>query len=180
MIIAFTGRAGSGKSTAAQHLVAEYGFTLVKFAGPLKQMMRQLGLGDREIEGDLKESPHPLLGGKSPRYAMQTLGTQWGRQLIHSDLWVNAAMQIAFDVLDNGGHVVIDDCRFPNEAAAIVNARGSIVHIVRAGAGIAGGHVSEDQDLPWNWEILNNNSIEGFRAAVGGVLWHIKEKGKCA
>lgn len=180
MIIALNGRAGSGKSTAAQYLVEQHGFTLVKFAGPLKAMMKALGLGQREIEGDLKEKPHPLLGGRTPRYAMQTLGTEWGRNIIHSDLWVMAAMERVLDVLDLGGKAVIDDCRFPNEAKAVIESGGSIIRLTREGAGITGGHSSEDQELPRNWEILNNGSIKGLHNAVEAVLWHIKEKGKCA
>jgi hypothetical protein len=78
-LIALTGYAGSGKSTLADILACEHGFTVVKFAGPLKAMLRALGLDEREIEGDLKEQPCQLLAGHTPRRAMQTLGTEWGR-----------------------------------------------------------------------------------------------------
>ena len=27
-------------------------------------------------------------GGKTPRYLMQTLGTEWGRMMVDGDLWV--------------------------------------------------------------------------------------------
>lgn len=57
LIIGFTGLAGSGKSTAALHT----GYTRVRFAGPLKDMMRALGLTEQEIEGDRKEKPCNLL-----------------------------------------------------------------------------------------------------------------------
>src|SRR4051794_965130 len=61
-IIAFTGLAGSGKSTAAHHLVNRRGFQRVRFAGPLKAMMASLGLTHEQIEGAEKESPCALLG----------------------------------------------------------------------------------------------------------------------
>jgi hypothetical protein len=169
MIIGLTGYAGSGKSTAAQHLVEKHGFTLVKFAGPLKQMMRCLGLGDREIEGELKEEPHPLLSGKTPRYAMQTLGTEWGRDLIGFGLWVDVAMASAATVIDQGGRVVIDDCRFPNEAAAIKDAGGTVVNIRRPGVGPVNGHASE-QLPPYDLEVFNTRSVEQFEEALWFAL----------
>ena len=48
-------------------------------------MLYQLGLGEAHIEGALKEVPCELLGGKTPRYAMQTLGTEWGRDTDQQD-----------------------------------------------------------------------------------------------
>jgi putative protein kinase ArgK-like GTPase of G3E family len=77
-IIGLTGLMGSGKSLAAQEL-ERIGFTRTRFAGSLKDMMRVLGLTEEEIEGNLKETACALLGGKTPRYAMQTIGTEWGR-----------------------------------------------------------------------------------------------------
>lgn len=166
MIVALTGYAGSGKSTAAAHLVERHGFTLVKFAGPLKSMMRALGLGAREIEGDLKEVPCKLLGGKTPRHAMQTLGTEWGRNLICSNLWVNVAMLGVYEVIDRGGRVVIDDCRFDNEALAVRLAGGRIVRIHRDGVGPVNAHQSEALPLKWHVTIFNDSDIECLRTSV--------------
>jgi hypothetical protein len=170
MIIGLTGYAGSGKSTAAKHLVERHGFVLVKFAGPLKQMMRCLGLGDREIEGELKEEPHPLLSGKTPRYAMQTLGTEWGRDLIGFGLWVNVAMDRVHAVLDRGGKVVLDDCRFPNEASAIKEAGGVIIKVIRPLTTPVGAHASEEQELPVDWEVYNVNDVEGLGRVIDSTL----------
>lgn len=165
-LIAFTGLAGSGKSTAAKHLVDRHGFTRIRFAGPLKDMMRALGLTEAEIEGDRKEIPCELLGGKSPRYAMQTIGTEWGRDMIASDLWIRA-FNAALTKVPEGMPVVVDDCRFPNEADAIVAAGGVLVRVVRPGAGAgAAGHSSEGQQLPSVGEIQNDVSLPTF-------LWQV-------
>lgn len=56
-ILVLTGEAGAGKSTIARELERLEGFARIRFAGPLKDMVRALGLTDREIEGDLKEQP---------------------------------------------------------------------------------------------------------------------------
>lgn len=145
-IVAFTGLAGAGKSTAAMHLAKSRGFERVRFAGPLKAMMAALGCTTAEIDGDRKEMPCELLGGKTPRWAMQTLGTEWGRQLIGDDLWIRA-WQAAVDRLPAGVPVVVDDCRFPNEAAAVCAAGGIIVRIDRPGAGTASVHESEQHQI---------------------------------
>ena len=41
-LIGLTGFAGSGKSTVAQYLVEQHGFTRLSFAAPLKKMLRTL------------------------------------------------------------------------------------------------------------------------------------------
>lgn len=172
-LIALTGYAGSGKTTAAKHLVEAHGFTLVKFAGPLKAMMRALGLGNREIEGDLKEVPSAILGGKTPRHAMQTLGSEWGRNLIHSNIWVNAAMEMACDVIDHGGRVVIDDLRFGNEVDAVRSHGGIIIRIDRPGIGPVNNHESESNPIPYDFLIKNSVGVTHLRLSINHVL--IKE-----
>lgn len=141
-VVAFAAPAGGGKSTAARYLVESYGYTLVKFAAPLKSMMRMLGLTDEHIEGSLKEVPCKLLCGKTPRWAMQTIGTEWGRDIIGADLWVNAWREMASDVLDLGGRVACDDMRFANEESAVRELGGVVIRLDGRG-GIAGDHVSE-------------------------------------
>jgi hypothetical protein len=169
-IIALTGYAGSGKSTVARHLVEAHGFTLVKFAGPLKGMMRALGLGDREIEGDLKEQPHPLLCGKTPRHAMQTLGTEWGRTCIGPDFWVNAAMENVHAVLDQGGSVVIDDCRFYNEGEAVRALGGEVIHIRRPCVGPVSAHPSESLGARPSHLFLNDGTEDDLRTMVSSYI----------
>lgn len=136
-IIAVTGLMGNGKSTIAKILCTQYGFELMKFASPLKAMLRALydtcGLDgatiERKIEGDLKEVPCEYLQGKTPRFAMQTLGTEWGRGLIDPDLWVNMMKHRA---LSNRGNIVIDDCRFANEAQVVKSLGGTVWRVERS------------------------------------------------
>ena len=168
-VVAFTGQAGSGKSTATKYLVERHGYTLVKFAGPLKDMMRLIGLTEDEIEGSLKEKPCNLLAGKTPRHAMQTLGTEWGRNCIGDGFWINLWRERAVDILAQAGRVVVDDCRFANEAAAIRRLGGDIYKLVGRG-GIAGHHESErgcgDEDLI----IANDNEPDALFGQVDEAL----------
>lgn len=168
-VVAFTGLAGSGKSTATRHLVERYGYTLVKFAGPLKDMMRALGFGEDDIEGGCKELSNSLLCDKTPRHAMQTLGTEWGRKCIGEDFWINLWRDSADRIIQQGSRVVCDDCRFPNEAQAIRRLGGDIFKIEGRG-GIAGSHASEkgcgDEDLV----ISNTGSVEELHGKIEEAL----------
>lgn len=59
-LIGFCGRAGAGKTFAATHLVSNCGYTRVRYAEPLKAMMRALGLTEAETDGGAKERPCAL------------------------------------------------------------------------------------------------------------------------
>ena len=167
ILIGITGVAGAGKSTIARMLQADYGYTIVKFAGALKGMCRAVGLAEREIEGDLKEQPMELLCGKSPREFMQLLGTEFARELIGEQFWVNIAMQSAHKVIDCGGLVVLDDCRFENEARAIRDAGGVIIKVLREGYGPVNGHVSDSVDIEPDITVYNHADMSMLADAVG-------------
>jgi hypothetical protein len=95
------------------------------------------------IEGGLKESPMQALAGATPRRAMQTLGTEWGRGCIAPDLWVRLFLLRAERHRAAGAPVVCDDMRFANEAEAIRGAGGLLVRVDRPGVAPAAGHASE-------------------------------------
>lgn len=133
-IVGFTGRKGSGKDTASQVLEA-VGAVNLKFAGALKLMIATLlvyqgvdrNTAHRMVEGDLKEVPTKYLGGRTPRYAMQTLGTEWGRDLLSKTLWVDILERAALQYES----VVVSDVRFPNEVAKIKAMGGPVFRIER-------------------------------------------------
>jgi hypothetical protein len=164
-IVCLNGAPGSGKSTAARYLVDTCGFTLHKIATPLKSMLRCLGLTEEHIEGALKEEPTDLLGGKSPRWAMQTLGKEW-RDLIHPDLWL-----LAWENTRPEGPIVVDDLRYPNEVTWFRERRATILHIHRPGFDLPDtGHEAERQRLPVHATITNNGDIQGLEIIVHKCL----------
>jgi hypothetical protein len=130
-IIALVGNAGAGKSTVAEYLQEVHNYKLVKFAGPLKTMLRAIGLTDDEIEGAKKEQPSGMLCGKTPRHAMVTLGTEWARDHIGEDFWAGLWRDQVTGVLWHGGRVVVDDCRFENEMQSVQSMGGILWHITR-------------------------------------------------
>jgi len=168
-VVAFIGPAGCGKSTAAACLVGR-GYSLLKFAHPIKMMLRVIGLEEEHLEGDQKELPCDLLGGASPRRGMQTLGTEWGRRLIHPDIWVNAWMREAVWRLQNGQRLVIDDLRYPNELDAVLRLGGVTLRIVRRDAHQCEAHDSETQHIISQRVIVNDLGREDFLKSVTETL----------
>jgi dephospho-CoA kinase len=143
-LIGLTGRARSGKDTVGQMLKDGFGAQTVAFADPIREMLRVLGLTHEHFHGTLKEVEHPLFS-KSPRVMMQTLGTEWGRNLINEKIWLKIAQQRIEEIhAVYGDHVVVTDVRFDDEAEMIRSMGGVIWHVHRPGHAIAdSGHTSE-------------------------------------
>lgn len=165
-IVGIIGFAHVGKSQVAQTLIDEYNFTRIKFSDGLKNMLRAIGLTEDEIEGDLKEKPCEKLGGQTPRHAMITLGTDWGRKLIHEDLWVLAWRKYVLD--SPADYIVVDDCRFLNEAGMMRRLGGVIWHVERPGYGPVKHHQSELEHLEIRTDALlkNDGSVEQLKDLV--------------
>ncbi|GJD51060.1 hypothetical protein OPKNFCMD_3811 [Methylobacterium crusticola] len=170
-VVALSGAAGAGKSTAAEILIGRHGYTRVKMAGPLKAMLRAIGLGDAEIEGDRKEVPCKLLMGATPRYAMIELGCAWGRERIHPDLWTHLWAHQACAVREAGGRVVCDDCRFLNEAAAVRELGGIVLRLRRPAVEGKITHASEAHAFTPDLHVWNEeNCPSALAAELEGAL----------
>ena len=171
---------GSGKSVAASHLVANHGFALVKFAGPLKDMTRALlphivpaQLVETHVEGYDKETPLAGFDGLTTRRIMQTLGTEWGRETILPDLWTRIARERCRAILAAGQGVVIDDMRFLNEYDTVRELGGVSRRIVRPDAprSEAVGHASEGElDRIAMPEIFNDGTVPQLHARLDALV----------
>lgn len=144
ILIGITGPARSGKDTFALALRVAHGFEQFSFAAPIRQFVSGLtGLSMSAItDSAAKDEPLDWLDGKSPREMMQTLGTEWGRNMIHPELWIRYAMR-RVKAAAFGDRIVFSDVRFENEAKAIRDAGGFILHITRDSAAKVRGHASE-------------------------------------
>ena len=116
LIIALYGPQQVGKSTAALSLVDHHGFVSVAFADPLYRMIAALlNISMEEVRRLPKNEPMEALGGQTLRYTLQTLGTEWGREKISQNLWVDTARRSILSCVAAGHPVVVDDLRFDNE-----------------------------------------------------------------
>ena len=176
--IALCGLAGSGKSTAADYFVSRHGFKRISYAAPIKRMIRALlieaGAGLLETiemtDGKLKELPSPFLCGHSPRYALQTLGTEFGRDIIGPDIWRRILLN---KVSKHSCPLVVDDARFGDEIVDLRQAGFLIVRIERGNSesdSPARCHSSEKQELPVDLTIQNDSSVEDLHIKLQKLL----------
>ncbi len=140
-LIALTGAKGVGKSTYAEFLAGENG-TVLSFATPIKRMLQAL-VGKEYVFGSKKNEETHL--GVTGRVLLQTLGTEWGREMIDQDIWVKAMRHILTDAMfQEYRPIVIDDLRFENEAKMIRELNGEIWHVERKSYTPANdNHISE-------------------------------------
>ena len=149
-IIAMAGLAQTGKSTASNYLVNQHGFAPLTLAGTIKYLIATMLGEDVEWIEDNKTSIHPVIEEIAPganitvRKLLQTLGTEWGRNQLHPDIWINDVLRdIPWFKEQEYPGVVITDLRFENEATAVRKAGGVICHILRPDAIELAAHPSE-------------------------------------
>jgi hypothetical protein len=128
-IVGLVGLRGVGKTTVANVIAEYYRFDVLAFAATLKSMLISAGVPFENVYGDKKEVPLEMLCGMTARHAMQTLGTEWGRDCIGANIWANLWIERAKARLKTFDGVVADDCRFPNEFQAIKEMGGVIVRL---------------------------------------------------
>lgn len=182
-LVGFTGEIGAGKDEAGKALAA-LGFARFAFGDTLKNML-ELGLGTpyKNLHGTQAEKAQPIdwLDGKvTARHMLQTLGTEWGRDRIHPDLWVLALKRNLIQYTANGrGLAAVTDVRFENEAAMIRKLGGVIIHIRRAKARkpwwkriFTRTHRSEipPKFRPGDYLVQNDGTVEDLHRAVLAIV----------
>lgn len=162
MLIGISGRARSGKDTMADMLVTNFSYEKYSFAKPIKDAVKVMfGLTEDHVNGHLKEEILPDLG-VSPRFLMQTLGTEWGRGMVNQQCWLLAAQRMVEQQIND---LVIPDVRFENEANFIRKNGGVLVHISRDSAEQVRAHASEAgvSLMPGDVQIDNSGSLVELR-----------------
>lgn len=142
----------------------------------------------------------------TPRFALQRLGTEFGRTC-YPNVWVDIAMRTAKQLLEtplvyysaprglelvqpseiqfivNG--VTIPDVRHRNEIEAIRAGGGKVIRIVRPGAGLQGAtgkHTSETEqasipDADFDYVLVNDGSLEDLARKAEEMLASFRERG---
>lgn len=108
MIVAFSGKAGSGKDTAADILVREKNFVKIAFADPMKRACKDwFDFTEEQLWGPSAERNRADLRWPrtidefgnvtqylTPRHALQQLGTEFGRAC-SPEVWVRYGIRMA-------------------------------------------------------------------------------------
>lgn len=139
-LIFLRGLQGAGKSAAGNYLQDRYGFVQLSFASVLKDVVALMFRWDRALlEGITEESRvwreqvDPWWAEKlqmpqlTPRYILQTIGTDVFRTHFHRDFWL---LTLERKIMQYD-RVVITDCRFRNEFNFLKNLGGICVWILR-------------------------------------------------
>ena len=187
-LIGLTGPAGCGKDTVAQILCDTQEFRRISLADPIRQgLFTMLGIPEEHLtDRELKEQPMIELCGKSPRQAMQTLGTEWGRNCIDPHIWLKVAerkveyinrLAATGNAYING--IVISDIRFPGEAKWWREQGGSIWHIRRPNNPNAtkAAHESEIPLIPEEGDsfLINDGDMDELFIQVSSLIHQRKE-----
>lgn len=181
-LIGLTGPKGSGKDTVADMLVERMDKTVKRsLAEPLYRMVAEMtGVGVEDLENvERKETPIRLLD-LTPRYLLQTLGTEWGRNILGNDIWIRVLDRALEWDRDIGRRaVVVSDVRFANEAAWVRDT-GVLVHIVRDATAYDqdDSHVSEAGVVRTedDFVLFNTGSLDDLRSAVARLAVDIEAR----
>ena len=188
VVIGIGGLLGSGKDTVADFLVSNHGFT-------------KLGMSDPLIEGALRMNPYieykpgeVAYDGYSPhgaylsqlmdwhgytktktfenaRIFLQKMGTDFGREMIGENVWVDLARK---SIENTEGNVVITGIRFPNEVEMVSDIGTSwwVDRRVLAGTATTAAHASETSVGPEAFDrvIYNHGTLSELYRSVDVLL----------
>ena len=182
LLIGLSGKAGSGKSTAADYLTGAHGYVQFAFAGALKEMVQTaFHFTDDQMTFRKEAVDHRF--GKSPRWCLQHLGTEVLRG-IWPEIWIWHLRRDILGFLSHNGQrpIVVTDVRFRDEAEALMRMGAVLVRIERdeemrsaggdaCASGIP-GHVSEwDLDGWEGWEIGRDNYVIYNNGSLKNLHW---------
>lgn len=184
-IIGLAGRKRSGKSTIAEYLHKMYHTEVFAFADPIRwacDVVFEHIIAPKFWDELEREEIIPAIG-KSRRQIEQMLGTEWGRELIHPDLWniiLQHRIQKVLKDCPRTNLVVIEGIRFENEATLVRAMGGTVIHVVRPSVmleQLADQHESEKGTFAQEGDkiLLNDGSIEELFSKIDAMLDTIAE-----
>jgi len=183
LLIGLCGPIGAGKTTVADILVANHGFTEITFKQPIIDALLNIfpdltpeHFSDRRLKETpltwTMTSPFGWME-KSPRDLAKSLGTEWGRDRVHPDLWVKHAEDSYRKIVEceNGYNkdVVFSDLRFDNEYDMIKRNGGVVIGVVRESIKVDANlleHKSEQYTFDVDFTINNSYSLEYLKALI--------------
>ena len=183
MIIGICGVIGSGKDTVADYLTNFHEFRRESFANSLKDAVAQVFGWDRTmLEGRTKQarewreqvdpwwSDRLKMPELTPRWVLQHWGTEVCRHGFHDDIWIAS---LENKLRHSEDDVVISDCRFPNEIAAIRRANGLVVRVIRGpepewyDSALAFNH-GENKNMLWS---TSKSRLEKLKIHASETAW---------
>ena len=172
-LIGLAGLARSGKSETAKFLKHKHHFLETSFAAPIRNCVANIlgiNLDTLEATKDTQQAGFD----HTARTMMQTLGTEWGRNMVQEDLWlVSLQNRIKYQRARSGAtDIVVSDVRFENEAQMVRDLGGTIWHIRRPEVLMDSTHASERGIVfyPGDQVLLNDGTIGALYAKADALL----------
>ena len=183
MIIGVCGLIGAGKDTIADYLVNIHQFRRESFANTLKDAVSSVFGWNRELlEGRTKQSRawreqvDPWWAERlgmpdlTPRWVLQYWGTEVVRRAFHDDTWIAS---LENKLRKSEDDVVISDCRFPNEIAAIKRAGGMVIRVHRGPnpdwyAFAEMVNRGPERNIEWSWA---KTQLDKFNIHASETAW---------
>lgn len=176
-LVAFGGYATAGKDAAANSLVIHNNFYKTYMSKPLEKALLTLdpivnrsGLRYQEL--------HSLVGydesKKVPevRRLLQKLGTEFGREMVHEDFWLNKVFDEVLEQNVQQRNVALTGIRYTNELARVENYGGLSIWIDRPRVAPVNSHTSDNTLWPDDFDVRvdNDGSLEDLHKRVLEVL----------
>ena len=175
---------GSGKDTIADYLQNIHQFRRESFASTLKDSVAAIFGWDRDmLEGrtrqsrEWREQVDPWWAERlnmpnlTPRWVLQYWGTEVVRKGFHDNTWIASLENKLRKSQDD---IVISDCRFPNEIAAIRRAGGRVIRVRRGDEPVWYGVAQAANSCPQpnsSTEILKELGIHASETAWVGTAF---------
>jgi len=200
MLIGVVGFLGSGKGTVGDILIQEKGYYRLSFADAVKDAVsvifgwsRDLLEGDTVESREFREVPDEFWSARfgypvTPRYMLQLMGTEAGRDVFHKNIWIYTLE----NRMRGKENVVIPDVRFPNEINFIRSKGGKVIRVKRGpepiwyesaladnkfGSGSMEVQYPEVHYSEWAWigqsfdyEVDNDGSLQDLKNKVNVIL----------
>lgn len=193
LIIGISGKKRHGKDSVAR-ILDQWGVHRLAFADHLKRLaMQTWDLSFEQVYGDELKEVVDERWGLTPRFMLQQLGTQVGRN-IHEMTWVRKALS-TIEKASKGETVVlpnlitrefesiefaegwanrwcIPDCRFPGEAEAVKAKGGIVIKVVRPSLVSNDSHASETEvdNVKEDYLVMNDGSLDDLEAQIKPIM----------
>lgn len=170
-IIGFAGPAQSGKTSCALIAKRLFGYEPRAFADPIREAVQAIfRITPDELNAAKLSSADFRRTGLTMRQILQILGTEWGREEINPDLWIQIQEQRNSTEPDLT-RFVYHDVRFQNELDWIHSQGGKVIFVQRNLAGKLDTHASEALNMRGYDSILfNHYDLDDLEASVKHVI----------
>lgn len=181
-VLAFTGLKGSGKSEACKYIESiAPNVVRINFKDALVQEMKER-LPDvlRRLSEQYQCTIDELFATKPPimRELMQNYGTEV-RRGDNPNYWTDQWIEAAYEENRFDHAVLVDDCRFLNEASAVRKLGGMVIRIERPDIAAHDTHQSETEmdQIAVDYTVQSiTGDLEGMYAQLDVILAQLLEK----